>query len=284
MQRINMLFSFGLLLFMSLVVMGEEQLPPSNYVGIFNRFGNFENGKIPFQGTPYTGKWEYRNKDNNEYLCGYYKQGAPFGLWILYYSSGVPSKLYAYDKENFTSNSYYPDGINEIYSFGKIKMTKDSFSHIQTNTCHWNPAGEKITDSKERFAKSKGWHWVENERIMLYKSRDAVINNVNVSMGTFLNNSNSVMLAIYFYTSDTFLGKLLMEATLNHQSGKLDVCKPNVFGFTENITYEIGVINPPAEDSSRIKEIGFDVILLSPKKDKQIIPLTRKIEFISQNK
>ena len=64
------------------------EFPPSNYIGIFDVYQSYENGRIPSIAANYTGFWRYKDPGGN-ILKGAYFNGAPYGCWQSISQEGI---------------------------------------------------------------------------------------------------------------------------------------------------------------------------------------------------
>ncbi len=92
--------------------------PPSNYIGIFDQYNGYENGKLPGKEKSYSGAWRHTLL-SGETIEGQYENGIPTGVWQSALENGVVTKKVVYRKNGtYDSFSYYPDGEPQSVEMG----------------------------------------------------------------------------------------------------------------------------------------------------------------------
>ena len=246
--------------FFSLIAFADEfekGFPPARYIGLYNEYLGFKNGNLPNNSiSNYTGEWRIR-KGNNSFSCidGYYKAGKPIGVWKEYYESGILAMQYSYDESRYFCNLYYPDGNSQIFSEGTIEYKNNELIHSpSTIICAWDFYGDKLSEGSITSSQA-GWQWTDVD--MIFPLRFAEIEKVKCSIYGFRKNSNICYLAVFFYTTETFLGKAIFEAQLNHSTGMLTIYKKNFSGNLENLQLEVKTKITKTTETKQ--ETGFEI-------------------------
>lgn len=208
--------------------------PPAHYIGIYNEYHGYKNGNLPYTGKPYTGPWKSTSTSVfGGSIMGFYKDGFPVGVWSQKYGSGIVLYQYAYNKDTYSANIYFPDGMLRSSTYGKI-VHKDNFiEHIAFGTSNWDFYGKELLPIQEHSKSISGWQW--GPIVMLCKQKATTINDIIIDVYGIQIDSNSCDFAVYFYSKYTYLGKHLSKWNLNHSDGSLKLLEEKTQGNLGNI-------------------------------------------------
>ena len=248
--------------------------PPSQYIGIYDSYGEYKNGTLPGETQTYTGEWS----SPNGLLEGRYYNGIPTNMWIAYYPNAIIHNLTVYYQNGkYYSLSFYPDGMPFSREEGEYRFENNQYIRSNPQKEYWDFEGN-IINSTLKIQSNNGCSFKYSNNIpdtpLLVTTS---IQNYSLECLYYTNNCNFslVIFLIPIKEESKPLEKIIIKGKLVSDIGKVNILENKSIGTVNFELIKDFIINDNLNLTFESKEFPQDkntFIIELPLSRNEILP------------